>query len=391
MPRNAILAGLVLVGGGLAVAEWLRVVDHGALGADFHNPLWQAGRDILHGKSPYFPPTSPLLANTDPARYPALYPPPLNLALIPLAIQPLWIAYAEWLVVLSASLLGSLWLVGVRDPRCYIIWAVSAAAAATLPQGNATPLLLLAVALMWRYRNRPGTAGWAVAGAAAIKLWPAVLAFWLIRTRRLRAAIASVVGATALILAGWAAISFQGLSDFPAMQRAHAEALAKEGEFVVGLAVIHGSSLAVASAAGLAVSAALLYVAWCVADERVSLAFVLGAGLFATTLGWPQYLMLLIVPIAALSPTFGPLWLFSLVPYGSMLLAYQANGGRISRGLWTTTTTLAMLFVIDFYARKRPPHSISTPAEAYVRPRVQREVGHENDKARAGAAHYPGE
>src|SRR4029453_11353231 len=92
----------------------------------------------------------------------------------PLSVLPLWVAYGVWVALMIAALLSSLWLTGVRDWRVYVFWGVSAAPAATLPQGNATPLLLVAVALMWRYRDRAWLAGTALAAAIAIKLWASV-------------------------------------------------------------------------------------------------------------------------------------------------------------------------------------------------------------------------
>jgi hypothetical protein len=148
-------------------------------------------------------------------------------------------------------------------------------------------------------------------------------------------------------------MGFHGLVDYPAMLRAHARANAVEGEFVVGIALNVGLPLVAAAALGLGVAAVLVALAWRVVDERVSLALVIAAALFASTLGWPQYLMLLIVPIAAFSPTFSGLWLFALLPYVSMQLGHQPDGGRLSRALWTTSTTLAILAIYGAATRRR--------------------------------------
>jgi Glycosyltransferase family 87 len=358
------LAAVVALGAAIGASEWVRIVHDGALAADFHNPLWQAAKDIVDGVSPYFPPSSPLIGNADPDLYPALYPPPLMLAVVPLSVLPLWVAYGVWVALMIAALLSSLWLTGVRDWRVYVLWAVSAAPAATLPQGNATPLLLVAVALMWRYRDRAWLAGTALAAAIAIKLWPSVLALWLVRTRRVRAAVVSLAVASAAILAGWSVMGFDGFVDYPELLRAHSRALAIEGELIVGLARYGGNSLTTASAFGLVAGAALAAIGWRAADERVSLAFFIGAALFASPLGWPQYLMLFVVPIAALSPTLSALWLFVLAPYGSMLLMHQEDGGRLSRGLWTTATTLLLLAVIWTIGRRRAAANVPAPATA---------------------------
>jgi hypothetical protein len=350
----AALAAVVALGVAIGVSEWWRIVHDGALAADFRHPLWQAAKDIVDGVSPYFPPSSPLIANADPDHYPALYPPPLMLAVVPLSVLPLWVAYGVWLALMVGALLLSLWLTGVRDWRVYLVLGASAAPAATLPQGNATPLLLLAVALMWRYRDLAWHAGAALAAAITIKLWPAVIALWLVRTGRVRAAAVSVGLASVAILAGWVVMGFDGFADYPAMLRAHSRALAIEGELVTGLTLYGGSSLAIASTFGLVVGAVLAVIGWQATDERVSLAFFIGAALFASPLGWPQYLMLFVVPIATLSPNLSPLWLFAFAPYGSMLLMHQEDGGRLSRDLWTTATTLLLLAVVWAVGSRRP-------------------------------------
>ena len=73
----------------------------------------------------------------------------------------------------------SLWLLGVRDWRCYpvaLLWPFTREA---VEFGAIGPLLLLIVAFLWRYRDSTWGAATATASAVAAKLflWP--LALWL--------------------------------------------------------------------------------------------------------------------------------------------------------------------------------------------------------------------
>ena len=58
--------------GALFVTDFVINVRAGIFGADFRGTIWQAGRDILHGNSPYPVPNTAMLARAgNPAVYPA--------------------------------------------------------------------------------------------------------------------------------------------------------------------------------------------------------------------------------------------------------------------------------------------------------------------------------
>src|SRR6266516_8176470 len=81
--------------------------------------------------------------------------------------------------------------------------------------GTLGPLLLLATAAAWRYRERRLVVAAAVVGAVATKLflWPLVI--WLIATRRFRTAAATVALGIAVVFGSWAALGFDGLREYP--------------------------------------------------------------------------------------------------------------------------------------------------------------------------------
>ena len=111
----------------------------------------------------------------------------------------------------------SLWLLGVRDWRCYpvaLLWPFTREA---VEFGAIGPLLLLIVAFLWRYRDSTWGAATATASAVAAKLflWP--LALWLAFTGRIRTAGLSIAITLVLVFVPWIAIGFAGLRQYPAL------------------------------------------------------------------------------------------------------------------------------------------------------------------------------
>src|SRR5262249_24037175 len=106
-----------------------------------------------------------------------------------------------------------LWLLGIRDWRCYGASLLGLPVFGAIGVGSIGPFLLLLCALGWRFRNRT-VAGVPLALAAAAKLflWP--LLVWLLVTRRFRAFAACLV-TLAATLAIWASIDAGGLRRYP--------------------------------------------------------------------------------------------------------------------------------------------------------------------------------
>ena len=108
---------------------------------------------------------------------------------MPLALLPVGVASWLWFCVLVACVFAPMWILGVRDWRCLVLAAdVTGRRARALLRKPHDVLLLLPLALAWRYRDRRWIAGIAVGAAVAAKLfvWPLVV--WLLLTRRFRAA-----------------------------------------------------------------------------------------------------------------------------------------------------------------------------------------------------------
>ena len=96
---------------------------------------------------------------------PAVYPPLFVLLTVPLATLASVTAAWVWLVVLGAVVVASMWLLGVRDWRCYVVALLSPVVLQGLILGNLTIALLLPLALAWRYRDRAVFVGLSIGAA----------------------------------------------------------------------------------------------------------------------------------------------------------------------------------------------------------------------------------
>jgi alpha-1,2-mannosyltransferase len=285
---------------------WL-VYGHGG-GGDFAI-FRRAGSAVLHGHSPYVHPTLALLAAND--RF--VYPTPFALPFIPFAVVPEQAAAVAFLILAVAAVLGSLWLLGVRDWRCYGVSLLGVPVFGALGIGSIGAFLLLLCALGWRFRNRT-VAGVPLALAAVAKLflWPVLV--WLLVTRRFRALAASVatIGATLVL---WASIDAGGMRRYPETVRLLNEVQRWKSYSVQSLFIsLHVSALPSELAAG---AAAVVGVAALVLLRRrgdeVTFAAAVVLALIATPILWNHYLVLLLVPIAIARPRLAPLWLLPLV------------------------------------------------------------------------------
>jgi hypothetical protein len=288
---------------------WLTwfMLGHGG-GGDFAI-FRRAGHAVLHGHSPYVQPTLKLLAAND--RF--VYPTPFALPFVPFALVPEKAGALVFLALSVAAILGSVWLLGVRDWRCFGVSLLGIPVFGSLGVGSIGPFLLLLSALGWRYRDRT-VAGVPLALAAAAKLflWPVLV--WLLVTRRFRAFAASVltIGVT---FALWASIDLAGMRRYPETVRLLNEVQRWKSYSLQSLFVsLHASAFASEIAAGVgAVAAVSAVVLLRRRDDRTTFAAAVVAALVATPILWTHYLVLLLAPIALTRPRLGPLWLVPLV------------------------------------------------------------------------------
>jgi hypothetical protein len=284
------------------------------LGFDFEGTLWDPALAIREGRSPY---PAPVVSEVDVGN-PALYPPLLMLVVTPLTLLPWSIGLAVWLAVLGAAVVGTLYALDVRDPRCYALALISAPVMSGLLWGNATLLLLPLVALAWRWRDRWPRSGVLVGLALAAKLflWP--LLFWLVGTRRYRAAATALGTALAGLFIPWAVIGFSGLSSYPDLLEVAEQVYAVHSVSVATMLSALGFGASGATAVTLAVGmsfGALALVAGRRRDDELSLCLALLAALLGSPILWDYYYAFLFVPIAIARPRLSALWLLPLALY----------------------------------------------------------------------------
>jgi hypothetical protein len=283
-----------------------------------------------------------------------VYPPLLAFAMIPLAVLPDAVAASIWALLSFAFVAWSLWLLGVRDWRCYpvaLLWPFTREA---VEYGAIGPLLLLLVSVLWRYRDAPWGAAGATGAAVAAKLflWP--LGLWLLVTGRIRAAALSIVIALVLVFLPWLAIGLKGLSQYPELLHEVAAQQDYRSYSMIALVRSLGGSPALAQALSLALGVALLALAWYSARrhdrsqrdrDRVSLGYALAAALVLTPVVWPHYLVLLLAPLALARPRLSALWLLVL---GATIL-YAFDWYRASpEGEWLPVVVIVGLVTVVF-------------------------------------------
>jgi hypothetical protein len=301
----------------------------------------RAASDVLAGVSPYS-------FNGD-ATY--AYPPFLAVLVLPLHWLSAGSAAVIWLFLSLAAIGLALWLLGVRDWRCYALVADYPFVKSAISEGTASPLLLLTVALGWRWRQHLLRGGIGVGAAVALKLflWP--LLAWLALTRRARTGMVAIGVALALALVPWAAIGLAGISSYPGLLRRLSDDEAAQSFSLLAVGVRAHLAESVAAVLSVLIALALLAGAYRVARDvrrsprnrdAAALALSLAAALAATPILWLHYLLLLLVPLALTRPRLSLLW---LVPFAYAAIEHVAwaygDARKLGIALLVTTAMIA--------------------------------------------------
>ena len=199
-------------------------------------------------------------------------------------------------------------LVGVRDPFCYALWMLSLPVVDSLMLGNASLLIALGCALVWRYRDRPTAAAIAAAGVVVLKFWIWPLLVWLLITRP-RSGIRAVAIAGSATIVAWAVIGFRGLTAYPGLMHTEAQRFARIGVLFVASLIQLDVPIKLAAAAGVVAGVALLGAAYSRrANDLDSFALALLAALVATPVAWPHYLVLPALTLMIARPALSLAW-----------------------------------------------------------------------------------
>ena len=326
------------------------------LGFDFRGTLWEPAGRVLDGASPYPGTAGETIASGKPSVYPPL---PITMA-IPLVRLGFDAALTIWLLVLVASVVGALLLVGVRDWRCHSLALLCPPVVEGLFFGNITLLLMLPLAAAWRWRAHAVKAGLAVAAAVAVKPVFVPLLVWLLLTRRRLAAAVAAIGGVALIVLPWAAIGFDGLRGYPRLLD-RLEATYGPGTDTLPAALSwlvagHTARQVVCLAAALALVAVAARLRRSPDGDLCVFAAMVGASVVAAPIVWPHYLALLLVPLAVARPRAAAAW---ALPYALPLVL--AIDGRALRASCFILLALAMT-AVPLLHRTAPRQRIREPS-----------------------------
>lgn len=312
--------------------------------------FWQGGKDVVDGVSPY--PSSALLTSADDElgpegirevfRFP--YPATAAVALAPFGLLSFHLAAAVWSALLIVSLLAAMRILGVKDWRVFAVLVTSAPVITSVRLGTFTPVLILLLAAVWRWRDRRWAPGLLLAVAISLKLfvWPVVV--WLAATRRWREAGVALVGASGLTIIAWAGIGFSGMVDYPDLLRRLSDLVADRGLSLVALGTEAGLPRALADVlpwvAGIALLAGAVEVSRRPDGDRRAFSLAVVAALALTPIVWLHYFAMLVVPIAIARPRFAWVW---LIMWGFWLIPTQENQGDLWRILVATALSAGVV------------------------------------------------
>ena len=342
-----------------AVIYILVDVAQGEAGWPLRIAFLNAADAVLNGDSPYPASGDPGLAEG--TAY--VYPPVVAEVLIPLTFVPESVAVVGFGLVLVGAVFATLYLLGVRDWRCYGLALLWPAVLSAVHVENITILMGLAAALVWRFRDRPA-GGVALGVSIAVKplLWP--LGAWLLGRRSFRVLAWSAVTAVALLLVSWAAIRFAGLLEYESLLRDLSDRMDEYGYSVYAIAHDAGAGHLLAKALWLAVALGLLAVSYVVArrgDERR--AFVLGVAaiIACSPVVWLHYFALLVLVVAVAQPRLGVAWFVPFLMFGAEEIA---NGSPFQTA--TTVAAAALTVAVALYVA--PDARESEPARRRRKP-----------------------
>src|SRR5262249_43540775 len=187
-----------------------------------------------------------------------VYPPQLALLLVPLTWLPVAVVGLLASIASAACVAGTLWILRVRDWRCYAVAFIWMPAMSGILLANLSLPLAFAAAVAWRYRDRawPTAASLGLAIGAKLFLWP--LLVWTAATRRFRATALAFALGLLVTLAAWAAIGFDDITGYPALLRRLNEIQAANSYSFVGISSTLGLGTGVGDVFAVVVGGVLL-------------------------------------------------------------------------------------------------------------------------------------
>ena len=308
--RAALLTALITVAFGYGTIIF---GSETSVGYDYAIATRPAAEHVWNAESPY-PAPSDVLAGDQHTYY--IYPPPLAFLAVPtLALDPL--TASRFVAVLGLLLvIGSLLVLGVRDPWCHLAILAWAPTANGVQNVNVSLLLTFLVALGWRWRAHTGRGAFVLGAAVALKLFLAPLLLWPLASRRPRVTIAALTFSIVIVGATWAVLGLKGLAAYPELLRRVDERWSEASYSTLGVLHAAGIGSEVGRAVAMIMGGAIVIAAVRFArrgDELSSFTLFVAAALVATPIVWQHYLLLLAVPLAISRPTISIAWLLPIL------------------------------------------------------------------------------
>ncbi len=328
--------------------------------------FWDAGHAFIDGQSPYPEQSAAVIAS----KQNFLYPAPIAALFAPFSLLPFGLAAALFSVLVAAAPIVTLWILGVRDWRCYGAVYLGLPLVLSVGLGTISTFLALGLAVLWKYRDRPVVAAPVLALLVVSKLflWP--LGLWFLFTRRSRTAFAAAaLGAVASFFAWWH-VGLDTLSVYPDLLRLVAEVEQADSFSPTSLGIALGVSAETAQLASMALGL-LLFGAVAARrsrreDDLTMLVVALAAALICSPIVWGHYLVLLFVPLAIARPHFGLIWLATFWMTPDNLQYGSTTAGTIATALGLFA--IAAVLVASVRGRegrvRSMPHHVDAPKSA---------------------------
>ena len=285
-----------------------------------------------------------------------MYPPQVLLVLLPFAPMPGEVAAVLATVGMLALLGLTLYVLGIRDVRCYAAALLWVPVISGVLLANISIPLAFALAVLWRYRNArwPPAVALGIAVSAKLLLWPMFV--WMLATRRFRTTVWAVLVGLGATFGAWAAIGFDGLGGYPDLLRRLSEIQAERSYSIVGMTATFGLGEVVGQALALAIGLGLLV---CVLSSRAA---KMKSGRSRvqslrrsrlSPIVWLHYLVALLVPMAIARPRFSLIWLLPVLLWVSPRPGY-------AEGVATFMPAIAAAILLTvLLARPRTRHPIA--------------------------------
>jgi hypothetical protein len=342
----AALPGIILVH---SVLAWSRLHT---LAYDFDRAYLPAAHHVLHNASPYGPATRAALGSQ--TAY--VYPPLGAFLAAPFAAIPAHAADVLVTVLAVLALPAILALVGVRDWRCLVVSLLWMPTISAIHLGSITLVLVIGVALVWRWRSHAVRAGIVLGFVIGLKLLLFPLVVWLAITRRWTAAAVAAGSSIFFLFAPWIPIHGAGLSAYPHRLSLLSSIEAKRGFSPAALLWQLGVGWTAAQAIGYSCGAVLLVLAYRRRrSDTAAFGFACAASLLLTPILWPNYLLIMLIPLGLRRPRFDVVWLLPVLLFGQAIFGPPA---------WEVALFLAILAALTVAVAGRIPFRRPQPVLA---------------------------